>query len=437
MREGMVLYDDDGKEIWACPNVDSRATKEAASLISSGAAKKIFREGGDWVSITAPPRFLWIRKNQPEVFRRIRHMGMLSDWILYRLSGRFVTDPSIGSSSGMFDLKRRGWSRRTAELCELDLGVFPEVKEPGSNVGEVTKQAAEETGLRAGTPVVLGGADTQLGLIGMGASKRGEVATVGGSFWQTTVALDAPIIDAKMRLRSLCHAFPGKWMMEGIGFYSGLTLRWFRDGFCQSEMEVAKRRGIDPYVLMEELASTVPPGSNGVMGIFGNVMDSKRWVHASPSLIQFRIGDPANSGKKEAIRAIQESAAYVVLGHLRIIESITGRKVGGILFAGGGAKGKVWPQIMADVLGVEVRIPVVKESTSLGCAICAGTGTGWYADLQSGSEGLARTERVLSPGSANHRVYQELYKKWTKVYARSLTMVEDGLLEPLWWPTGA
>ena len=437
MREGMVLYDERGKEVWACPNVDSRATHEAASLIRTGAAKKIFREGGDWVSITAPPRFLWIRKHQPDVFKRIRHMGMISDWILYRLSGRFVTDPSVGSSSGMFDLKKRRWSERTAELCGLGSEIFPKVEEPGTAMGEVTKRAAEETGLGEGTPVVLGGADTQLGLIGIGASERDEVAVVGGSFWQTTISLDRPVIDGRMRLRSLCHALPGKWMMEGIGFYSGLTLRWFRDGFCQSEKEEAKRRGADPYSLMEGLAGEVPPGSNGVMGIFGNIMDSKRWVHASPSLVQFRVGDPASSGKKECVRAIEESAAYVVQGHVRIIESITDRKVGGITFAGGGSKGKVWPQILADVLGVEVKIPVVKESTSLGCAVCAGTGTGWYGTLRSGSKELSRIERTVVPDTRNHQQYGDLYKKWAKVYARSLAMVEDGLLEPLWWPAGA
>jgi len=364
-------------------------------------------------------------------------VGMISDWILNRLSGRFVTDPSVGSSSGMFDLGNRKWSERTAGLCGLEPDIFPEVAEPGTAVGEVTKRVSEETGLRAGTPVVLGGADTQLGLIGIGASRRDEVAVVGGSFWQTTVSLDRPLIDGRMRLRSLCHAFPGKWMMEGIGFYSGLTLRWFRDGFCQSEKEEAKRLGVDPYTLMEKLASAVPPGSNGVVGIFGNVMDSKRWVHASPSLLQFRVGDPANSGKKECIRAIEESAAYVVQGHVRIIESITHRKVGGITFAGGGSKGKVWPQILADVLGVEVKIPVVKESTSLGCAVCAGTGTGWYGSLREGSTELSRTEKTLSPDPGNHDEYQAHYKKWAKVYSRSLAMVEDGLLEPLWWPAGA
>src|SRR5580698_8507835 len=99
MREGMVLYDKAGREIWACPNVDSRAGVEAATMIKNGTAKRIFFEGGDWVSITAPPRLLWIQRNKPDVFRAIAHLGMISDWILFKLSGRYVTDPSIGSSS--------------------------------------------------------------------------------------------------------------------------------------------------------------------------------------------------------------------------------------------------------------------------------------------------------------------------------------------------
>ena len=96
MREGMVLYDAEGREIWACPNVDSRAVDEAASLVASGAARRLYEQGGDWVSITSPGRFLWIRANEPETFRRIAHIGMLSDWVLYRLTGEFVTDPSAG-----------------------------------------------------------------------------------------------------------------------------------------------------------------------------------------------------------------------------------------------------------------------------------------------------------------------------------------------------
>lgn len=437
MREGMVLYDEAGKEIWACPNVDSRSSVEATRLVRSGNARKIFSEGGDWVSISAPPRFLWIKKHEPELFRKIRTMTMISDWILYRLCGRFVTDPSAGSSSAMFNLRRRTWSESIARICEVEKSVFPEVGEPGTTVGEVTAKASAETGLRQGTPVVLGGADTQLGLLGIGVLDPGQVAVLGGTFWQTTVVMDRPSIDKKMRLRTLCHALPKEWMMEGIGFYCGLTMRWFRDGFCQSEKGEAKERGVDPYVLMEELARQAPPGSNGVMGIFSNVMDSKRWVHASPSFLQFDVTDPPGSGKKECIRAIEESAAYVALGHLRIIESITGRKTKEIVFAGGGAKGKLWPQIMADVMGINVRIPVVKESTSLGCAICGGTGIGWYDDMRSASREISKTERVLGPQGDSVKVYHNLYSKWLKVYARSLEMTEDGLLKPLWRPAGA
>jgi autoinducer 2 (AI-2) kinase len=98
MREGMVLYDRTGTEIWACPNVDSRASREADELVRSGEARRIFETGGDWVAITSPARFRWIARHEPEVFRSIAHVGMLSDWVLYRLTGRFVTDPTSGSS---------------------------------------------------------------------------------------------------------------------------------------------------------------------------------------------------------------------------------------------------------------------------------------------------------------------------------------------------
>ena len=107
MREGMVLYDRRGKETWACPNVDSRSADEAVDLIASGEAQEIYERAGDWVAITAPARFRWIARHEPEVFRDIAHVGMIGDWVLTKLSGQFVTDPSLGSSSGMFDLARR------------------------------------------------------------------------------------------------------------------------------------------------------------------------------------------------------------------------------------------------------------------------------------------------------------------------------------------
>ncbi|MBV8943202.1 MAG: hypothetical protein JO240_15865, partial [Solirubrobacterales bacterium] len=148
MREGMVLYDARGHEIWACPNVDSRAGEEAAELVRSGAAQEIYDHAGDWVAITAPARFRWIARHEPDVFASIAHVGMLGDWILTKLTGAFVTDASLGSSSGMFELAARDWSDRVLELCGLERSVFPPIVESGNIVGAVTPDAAAATGLR-------------------------------------------------------------------------------------------------------------------------------------------------------------------------------------------------------------------------------------------------------------------------------------------------
>jgi autoinducer 2 (AI-2) kinase len=436
MREGMVLYDKDGQEIWACPNVDSRADKEARYLVRRGLARKIYFKAGDWVSITAPARFLWIRKYEPEIFRRISHVTMLSDWILYKLTGQYVTDPSIGSSSNMFDLKKRTWSEEIIEICGLRTEIFPEVYEPGTVIGEVSYKASLETGLKEGTPVVIGGADTQLGLVGIGAIMPNRFTIIGGSFWQHTIILDKPLVDPNIRLRTLCHAIPNQWMMEGIGFYCGITMRWFRDAFCQYEKEQARELNVDPYSLMEKEAASVPPGSNGVIAIFSNLMNAKQWIHASPAFIQFDVTNPTVSGKKECIRAIEESAAYVSYGHMKIIEALTQQKFKEIVFSGGASKGFLWPQILADVLNVKVHIPIIKESTALGAAIFAGIGIGLYKDLPSAVKKIVKFEKTYEPNQNIHEKYMLLYNKWLKVYTRCLKMVKEGLVRPMWKAAG-
>jgi autoinducer 2 (AI-2) kinase len=313
----------------------------------------------------------------------------------------------------------------------------PDVVEPGTVVGSVTDRAADETGLRAGTPVVAGGADTQLGLVGIGVVHPDLVTLVGGSFWQMTVVTDRPLIDPQARVRTLCHAVDGQWMTEGIGFYCGIAMRWYRDAFCELEKAEAARRGIDAYAVMEEVASTIPPGSNGVLGVFSNVMDAKRWVQASPSFLQFDVDNPAGSGRVACIRAVEEQAAYASRGHLAIIEELTGRSHDEIVFTGGAAKGRLWPQIVADVLDVAVKVPVVKESTALGAAMCAGVGVGLYDSLAEAAARIVRFERTVEPQAANRATYDEQFALWTAVYARVLQLSEEGLLRPMWWPAGA
>jgi autoinducer 2 (AI-2) kinase len=436
MREGVVVYDSHGAEIWACPNVDSRAAAEAEELIAEGAAERIFAEAGDWVSITTPARLRWLARHRPDIWDNVFKIGMLSDWITYRLSGVQVTEPSCGSSSGMFSLARRTWSERIAQLCGLPAAALPPVVDPGTAVGEVTAQAAAQTGLRAGTPVVAGGADTQLGLLGAGV-RAGEFTVLAGTFWQNTLLVGTPLIDPAIRLRTLCHVSPGEWMLEGIGFYCGMAMRWFRDAFCDAEAAAARARGVDPYVVMEEAAARVPPGAGGVYAILSNLMNARRWVHASPSFVQFNLADPAGTGRAACIRAIEEAAAYVVRGHLAIIAELTGARAPELTFSGGAAKGTLWPQIIADVLGLPVHVPAVTESSALGAALCAGLGAGLYAGLTDLEGELRKRAATFEPRPAAVAAYNDSYARWLRIYPRLLELSEGGVLSPLWRAAGA
>jgi autoinducer 2 (AI-2) kinase len=436
MREGMVLYDTAGREIWACPNVDGRARDEAAEMIRGGLADRIYETGGDWLSIISPPRFRWLQRHEPALYGRIHRMSMLSDWVLYRLSGVLVTDPSIGSSSGIFDLKRRAWATELIRDIGLPRDIYPPVVESGSTVGEVTADASEQTGLARGTPVVAGGGDTQMALVGAGSVGPDAVTVCGGTFWQTTLVTDHPLVDRHRRPRTLCHAVPGLWMTEGIGFYHGFTMRWFRDGFCDREKESAAARGVDAYTLMEELAAAVPPGSNGVQGIFSSPMEARRWRHAPPSLVGFNLLDAAGTGKAACIRAIEENAAYVTRAHLDVLEEISGKKPVEIVFVGGASKGTLWPRIVAEVTGCPVRILETKETTSLGGAIAAFIGKGVFSGWSEAAKATVRTERVVQPAPAAVAAYRAGYVRWQAVNERLLTLSDDGTLPALWRAPG-
>jgi autoinducer 2 (AI-2) kinase len=226
-------------------------------------------------------------------------------------------------------------------------------------------------------------------------------------------------------------------MTEGIGFYCGIVMRWLRDAFCEPERSEAARRGVDAYAVMEEAADRVPPGSNGLLAVFSNVMDVKRWVQGPPAFVGFDLEDPTRTDRRACIRAVEEQAAYVTRGHLAILEELAGHRFGEIVFTGGAAKGDLWPRIVADVLGVTVHVPVIKESTALGAALFAGLGAGLFDDLGSVVSQIVRIERTVEPDPERRARYDEAFARWSAVYPRILQLAEDRLLAPMWWPAGA
>ena len=429
MREGSVWFDVDGNALWACPNIDSRAVVEAAELAKDGSAAKIFEIAGDWVSITTAARVRWIARHRPDILKRTAKIGMISDWAAMRLTGRLVTEPSAGSSTGLFDLSRRSWSEDLFDLLGLDRAICPDVVESGEVTGAVTKAAAERTGLVAGTPVVAGGGDTQLALIGLGR-KVGDSTLVGGTFWQMTQVIDRPIIDPGRGPRTLCHARPDQWMIEGIGFLTGHSLRWLRNAFFED------MPADSVYDEMVRLASEVPVGANGVRAVISSRMKSDDWIHASPTLYGFGVTDGGLTGRAAVVRAVMESGAYVANVHRQMVEAATGIRANEILFSGGGAKSALWPQIISDVMNMPVHVAEVAESTALGCAILAAIGSGHYRDLDDAAPMTSGVARSFTPDPGRAETYFKLQAEWQKVDQALTDLADQGLTQPMWEAAG-
>ncbi|EEC8209584.1 autoinducer-2 kinase [Escherichia coli] len=378
MREGIVLYNNEGAPIWACANVDARAAREVSEL---------------------------------------------------------AVDPSNAGTTGLLDLTTRDWKPALLDMAGLRADILSPVKETGTLLGVVSSQAAELCGLKAGTPVVVGGGDVQLGCLGLGVVRPAQTAVLGGTFWQQVVNLAAPVTDPEMNVRVNPHVIPGMVQAESISFFTGLTMRWFRDAFCAEEKLIAERLGIDTYTLLEEMASRVPPGSWGVMPIFSDRMRFKTWYHAAPSFINLSI-DPDKCNKATLFRALEENAAIVSACNLQQIADFSNIHPSSLVFAGGGSKGKLWSQILADVSGLPVNIPVVKEATALGCAIAAGVGAGIFSSMAETGERLVRWERTHTPDPEKHELYQDSRDKWQAVYQDQLGLVDHGLTTSLWKAPG-
>jgi autoinducer-2 kinase len=436
MREAIVLYDENGKELWACANVDSRANDEVANLnrISDTIEAEIHHISGQTFSLGAIPRILWVKKNVPETYDKTKYVTMLNDWITYRLSGVISVEPSNGCTTGLFDLKKRAWDPGISEKVDLRGDIFPVVNESGSIIGHVTEEFAALTGLSTRTLVVAGGGDAQLGCIGMGVIGEGDAAVLGGSFWQYEYTTNRVEINDDCTVRVNCHAIPNAWQYEAIAFFPGLIMRWFRDTFCELEAYLQKETGESIYAQMEKRAVDVPAGCNGMICTFSDKMNYFAWKHAAPSFIDFKFDSSFN--KASFYRAIMENAAFVTKGNIDSVSQITNTTPESIVFGGGASKSDLWCQIVADVLNLKVKVPVVKESTALGAAICAGVGAGVYESFHDAIAQVVKFEKTFQPNEANRTVYDELYKKWEAVYTVQLDLADQGVTDHMWIAPG-
>jgi autoinducer 2 (AI-2) kinase len=438
MREGIVLYDKEGKALWGVANVDARADKEVRFLKENyeGIEEEFYKISGQTFALGALPRILWLKNNDPELYEKIASVSMIGDWILARLSGVIATDPSNGGTTGIYSLKKRDWNISMAEKVGIRTDIFPPSLEPGTVMGTVTVESAGLTGLSTSTKVVMGGGDVQLGAAGLGVVKEGQVAILGGSFWQQIVNIKSDTAPPEnMSVRVNPHVVKGLSQAEGITFFSGLVMRWFRDAFCDLEKQEALARDMDAYTVFEEKAKDVPIASYGNRPIFSDSMKYGKWYHAAPAFLNLSI-DPAVCNRASMFRSLEENACIVSAINLEKIKAFTGLEFNEIVFAGGASKGELWCQILSDVTGCRIKVPKVTEATALGAAMAAGVGAGVHESIVSAAEALVVWDKTYLPNAENFSKYAVIKKQWQEVYANQLTLVDRGLTDSMWKAPG-
>ena len=438
MREGILLYDKNGNELWGVANVDARASKEVKYLKEKFGTleEEFYALSGQTFALGALPRLLWLKNNHPKIYEKTAYISMISDWVLAKLSGIIATDPSNGGTTGIFSLKKRDWQKDMAEKVGLKSEIFPPILEPGTVMGRVIEDVAKECELSPKTKVVMGGGDVQLGSAGLGVVNEGECAVLGGSFWQQIVNIKSsqtPPSDMSIRVNP--HVINGLSQAEGITFFSGLVMRWFRDAFCDLEKLEAKEKGVDVYTLLEQKASQVPVGSYGIMPIFSDSMKYGKWYHASPSFLNLSL-DSSKCNRASMFKSLEENACIVSSINLENIKKFTGTKIESIVFAGGASKGELWCQTLADVTGYKVLIPKVTEATALGTAMAAGVGAGIYDSLESAAKKLVSWDREYEPNMNNKKIYDEIKFKWQEAYKAQLDLVDKGVTTSMWKAPG-
>lgn len=411
---GCLLVDREGSPlrpmiIWA----DTRAGEEEKEIIGRLGMEKVYRVTGHRASASySAAKLLWVKKNEPQVYEKAYKMLHAKDFIIHRLTGNFVTDYSDASGTNLFDLEKKEWSEEICRALEIPMGLLPEAHPSAAVAGRVTREAAEACGLLEGTPVVIGGGDGSCACVGAGVVEEGNTYCVLGSSSWISRAGKAPVYDEKLRTFNWVHLDPALYTPCGTMQAAGLSYSWYRDTFWEAEKRTAKERGMSIYALIDQAVQQSSPGAGGVLYLPYLLGErSPRWNHAARGAF---VGMDVTTTKAELGRAVLEGVGFNLKVILDILE---GQKpLEALTVIGGGAKGRLWLQILADIWQKPLEVSACpEEATSLGAAVCGGVGTGMFADYHVVKH-FNRTEMTILPDPGRAVQYRKLYGIFNRTY---------------------
>ncbi len=417
---------------WLYPFIswlDPRTQPQLQWWLDNIGAEKTFSIGGNPVwAINAALRIRWMAENEPEILARTATWLLIEDFLNFMLCRRRATDYSMASCMMLFDQKTLDWSDELLGLAGIDRRLMPDAHPSTTVLGEVTADAAEATGLPAGTPVVLGGHDHLCGNLPVGAFRPGVVLDVTGTWEIVSATKPEPVLTPQLRQTGLtvqAHVARGRWA-AWASTPAGECLEWFRKEYGLAESHRAETEGGTDWDYLIGAAKEAPPGAGGLL-FLPHLSGSTSPVVDPKSRGAF-VGLRSMTTKAEMIRAIFEGLDYQFLDILRAVEGGLGLTAERIIAVGGATRNTFWMQNKADVSGVPVEAPQIEEATPLGAAMLAGIGVGIYNDELHAFEKVRRPGPVYEPNASLAETYAERFEVYRQVYP-SLKQISASLAD--------
>lgn len=412
---GLVMLDKDNEVIR--PSIiwcDQRTANEVEEMNAKLGREKL-------IEITANPaltgwtaaKILWVKNNEPENYERCRHILLPKDYIRFVLTHEYATEVSDASGMQLLNVAKRDWSDEVISTLGLDKSMLGKVYESCEVTGHLTKEMAELTGLNESTIVVGGAGDNAAAAVGTGVVEDGKAFTTIGTSGVVFAHTSKMSIDKLGRVHTCCAAVPNSWHVMGVTQGAGLSLKWFRDNFCEAEKETAKLMNVDPYYLMDKQADTVAIGANRLLYL--PYLMGERTPHLDPDARGVFFGLSAMHTKKDMLRAVMEGVSYSLRDCVEVFKQMD-INVSDMMACGGGGSSPLWRQMLADLYNCPVKTASSKEGPALGVALLAATGAGIYSSVPEACKAVCKVDKVQNPIVENVPKYEECYQLYTEIY---------------------
>lgn len=404
---GLVLLDSDRRVLrpailWN----DQRTAAECDDIRSRMGGRQHLVEvtGNDALTGFTAPKVLWVRKHEPDVYAKANLVLLPKDYVRLRLTDVAAMDKADGSGTLLFDLAARDWSKEVLDALEIPASWMPKTFEGPEITGHISKKAAEETGLREGTPVMAGGGDQAAGAVGAGAVRPGVVALTLGTSGVLFAATESALVEPQGRLHAFCHAVPGRWHFMGVTLAAAGSLQWFRDALAPSV----------PFETLVAEAAEVSAGSDGLL--FTPYLSGERTPYPDAKARASFVGLTVRHRRAHMTRAVLEGVAFSMKDCFALLKGAGLPDVSQVRIAGGGAKSALWRKIVASVLNVEIATVNSTEGAAFGAALLAGVGGGAWADVDAACAAAIKVTGTETPDGSWTSTYDAAYARYRGLY---------------------